>query len=128
MEFLSQVIHNTTVPAHLVEASASSPLYSSIDFASLNVFEQLWGPSRPRSLLLWSAALSLAQRLTSSCSTRSTARWYMWVGNPVLATGIVSFVLHEVRPNCEWESERVATARSLPKASVLVPLSSSACH
>lgn len=46
MEFLSQVIHNTTVPAHLVEASASSPLYSSIDFASLNIFEQLWGASR----------------------------------------------------------------------------------
>lgn len=66
MEFLSQVIHNTTVPAHLVEASASSPLYSSIDFASLNIFEQLW------------------------------ARWYMWIGNPVLATGIMSFVLHEV--------------------------------
>jgi hypothetical protein len=45
MDFLSQVIHNTTVPAHLVEASASSPLYSSVDFASLNLFEQLWGAS-----------------------------------------------------------------------------------
>lgn len=47
MEFLSQVIHNTTVPAHLVEASALSPLYSSIDLAQLNIFEQLWGPSSP---------------------------------------------------------------------------------
>ena len=24
------------------------------------------------------------------------AAWYMWIGNPVLATGIMSFVMHEV--------------------------------
>jgi hypothetical protein len=24
------------------------------------------------------------------------AQWYMWIGNPVLATGIMSFLLHEV--------------------------------
>lgn len=24
------------------------------------------------------------------------ANWYIWVGNPVLATGIMSFALHEV--------------------------------
>jgi len=24
------------------------------------------------------------------------ANWYIWIGNPVLATGIMSFVLHEV--------------------------------
>lgn len=96
MEFLSQVIHNTTVPAHLAQASASSPLYSSVDFASLNVFEQLWGPS--------SLSLSAPRALPSPKLTFNlvlfrlpAARWYMWIGNPVLATGIMSFVLHEVR-------------------------------
>lgn len=25
------------------------------------------------------------------------ANWYIWVGNPILATGILSFLMHEVR-------------------------------
>jgi hypothetical protein len=62
MDFLSQVIHNTTVPAHLVEASASSPLYSSVDFASLNLFEQLWGASRRVGLLLGRRSVPLTAR------------------------------------------------------------------
>lgn len=24
--------------------------------------------------------------------------WYVWIGNPVIATGLMSFLLHEVRP------------------------------
>ena len=25
------------------------------------------------------------------------AAWYLWIGNPVIATGLMSFLLHEVR-------------------------------
>ena len=53
----------------LLNSTASSviqQLYDSTDFSSLNWFEQQW------------------------------AAWYIWVGNPVIATGIMAFVVHEV--------------------------------
>lgn len=25
------------------------------------------------------------------------AAWYMWIGNPIIATGLMSFIMHEVR-------------------------------
>lgn len=57
-------------PVSFASAFTSSTLpndiYNGIDFASLSYAEQLW------------------------------ARWYTWIGDPVLATGIMSFVLHEV--------------------------------
>jgi methylsterol monooxygenase len=28
---------------------------------------------------------------------RNWMAWYLWIGNPVVATGIASFILHEVR-------------------------------
>ncbi|KAG8936776.1 C-4 sterol methyl oxidase [Tulasnella sp. 418] len=40
--------------------------YSQIDFSNLSWAEKQW------------------------------AAWYIWVGNPVLATGIMSFVMHEL--------------------------------
>jgi methylsterol monooxygenase len=47
----------------------ASQLYASsnIDFAQLNWFESQW------------------------------MAWYSWIGNPLIATGIASFILHEVR-------------------------------
>jgi methylsterol monooxygenase len=30
---------------------------------------------------------------------RQWAAWYMWIGNPVLATGLMAFLIHEVRPS-----------------------------
>jgi len=47
----------------------ASQLYAglSVDFAQLNWFERQW------------------------------MAWYMWIGNPLIATGIASFILHEVR-------------------------------
>ena len=47
----------------------ASQLYanSNIDFAQLNWFESQW------------------------------MAWYLWIGNPLIATGIASFILHEVR-------------------------------
>jgi methylsterol monooxygenase len=47
----------------------ASQLYSNsnIDFAQLNWFEEQW------------------------------MAWYLWIGNPLIATGIASFILHEVR-------------------------------
>jgi methylsterol monooxygenase len=47
----------------------ASQLYASsnIDFAQLNWFERQW------------------------------MAWYLWIGNPLIATGIASFILHEVR-------------------------------
>ena len=46
----------------------SAQLYAGAgtDFASLNWFEQQW------------------------------AGWYLWIGNPIIATGLASFLLHEV--------------------------------
>ena len=46
--------------------SAIQELYSGIDFSSLNWLEHQW------------------------------AAWYIWVGNPVIATGVLAFVVHEV--------------------------------
>ncbi|KAL7411095.1 hypothetical protein BDY24DRAFT_397705 [Mrakia frigida] len=48
------------------DLSGSSSLYSSVNFDDLNWAEQKW------------------------------AEWYMFIGNPVLATGIMSFVMHEI--------------------------------
>lgn len=28
---------------------------------------------------------------------RQWMAWYIWIGNPIIATGIASFILHEVR-------------------------------
>lgn len=41
-------------------------LYAGTDLSSLSYPEQLW------------------------------VRWYLWFGNPVIATGVMSFLLHEV--------------------------------
>lgn len=30
---------------------------------------------------------------------RSWAAWYIWIGNPVIATGVMSFLMHEVSFN-----------------------------
>lgn len=47
----------------------ASQLYagSGVNFAQLNWFERQW------------------------------MTWYIWIGNPLIATGIASFILHEVR-------------------------------
>ena len=45
----------------------SSVLYANTDLASLSWIEAQW------------------------------AAWYIWIGNPVIATGLMSFLLHEVR-------------------------------
>lgn len=47
-------------------SSAFHDLYSGTDFSSLNWLEQQW------------------------------AAWYIWVGNPVVATGVLAFLVHEV--------------------------------
>lgn len=41
-------------------------LYANTDMSSLNWFETQW------------------------------VNWYLWLGNPILATGLASFLLHEV--------------------------------
>jgi methylsterol monooxygenase len=41
-------------------------LYSNVDYSALNVLERFW------------------------------VQWYVTIGNPVLATGLMSFLLHEV--------------------------------
>ena len=48
--------------------SEASLLYANTDFTKLNWLEAQW------------------------------AAWYLWIGNPILATGLASFLLHEVRP------------------------------
>ncbi|KAF8896860.1 C-4 methyl sterol oxidase [Gymnopilus junonius] len=46
--------------------NALTELYPGTDFSSLNWFEQQW------------------------------VAWYIWIGNPVIATGLASFLLHEI--------------------------------
>lgn len=50
--------------------SEAAQLYASVNtqFSELSLFEQWW------------------------------AAWYLWIGNPTIATGLLSFVMHEVRP------------------------------
>ena len=45
----------------------ASVLYANTDFSNLSWLEANW------------------------------AAWYLWIGNPVIATGLMSFLLHEVR-------------------------------
>ena len=47
-------------------SSAFYELYRGTDFSSLSWFEHQW------------------------------AAWYVWVGNPVVATGLLAFIVHEV--------------------------------
>ena len=49
--------------------TSAQVLYANTDFSKLNWLETQW------------------------------AAWYLWLGNPVLATGLMSFLLHEVRAN-----------------------------
>lgn len=48
--------------------SEAAQLYAAanISFSDLNIFEQWW-----------------------TC-------WYLWIGNPTIATGLMSFIIHEV--------------------------------
>ncbi|KAN0059986.1 C-4 sterol methyl oxidase [Thecaphora frezii] len=67
MHFVSSSF-NSTIRAFTNPATAqlASDLYKGTDFSSLNFLEKAW------------------------------VDWYLYCGNPVIATGIMSFVLHEV--------------------------------
>ena len=52
-------------------AGVAADLYAGTDFSSLSWLEQQW------------------------------VAWYVWIGNPVIATGLMSFLLHEV---CSYSS------------------------
>lgn len=74
---------NLHIMSFNVTAHASaSALYAQAgtDFSSLNWIEQQW------------------------------AAWYLWIGNPILATGIMSFVMHEV---CQMEIVHVGFLSNL---------------
>jgi len=47
-------------------ANTAEQLYQGTDFSSLNWFEQQW------------------------------VAWYLWIGNPIIATGLMSFLMHEI--------------------------------
>jgi methylsterol monooxygenase len=49
------------------ELSAYKSLYADTDYSRLNYLEQAW------------------------------VSWYVWFDNPVIATGLMSFLIHEVR-------------------------------
>jgi hypothetical protein len=53
--------------ANATVLNAAEQLYRGTDFSSLSRLEQLW------------------------------AAWYISIGNPIIATGLMSFILHEVR-------------------------------
>lgn len=50
----------------VLHPESTAELYANTDFSQLNWFEMQW------------------------------VNWYLWIDNPILATGLMSFVLHEV--------------------------------
>ncbi|GAA5994991.1 methylsterol monooxygenase [Rhodotorula paludigena] len=67
--FSQQLLHNATVlVTDFIESTKEvhTDLYQGVDFSQLNFLERAW------------------------------ASWYSYIGNPILATGIMSFVMHEV--------------------------------
>jgi len=58
----------TFVPPKAVQPT-SAELYSraGVDYSSLSIVEQLW------------------------------VDWYLWIADPMIATGLMSFIMHEVR-------------------------------
>lgn len=66
-DLLDKFIPGASDSLTIVNATtAQNTLYPGVDFAALNWLERLW------------------------------ASYYIWVGNPIIATGLMSFVLHEV--------------------------------
>lgn len=67
-DLLDKYIPGASDSLTIVNATtAQNTLYPGVDFAALNWLETLW------------------------------ASYYIWVGNPIIATGLMSFLLHEVR-------------------------------
>ncbi|GAA5860790.1 hypothetical protein JCM1840_001968 [Sporobolomyces johnsonii] len=61
------LLHNATVLISQASTRHTHPgLYAGVDLSQLSVLEQLW------------------------------VDWYQWWGNPILATGVMSFLLHEL--------------------------------
>lgn len=66
-DLLDKFIPGASESLTIVNATtAQNTLYPGVDFAALSWLERLW------------------------------ASYYIWVGNPIIATGLMSFVLHEV--------------------------------
>lgn len=68
MDVLSAQLQNLGFNATLASTAPAAPLmadlYSGVDVAALNIFERAW------------------------------MNWYLWIGNPAIATGLMSFLMH----------------------------------
>lgn len=81
-DLLDKYIPGASDSLTIVNATtAQNTLYPGVDFAALNWLERLW------------------------------ASYYIWVGNPIIATGLMSFLLHEVRWRNRIDHWRVYTDR-----------------
>lgn len=65
--FYSQLLSNATTFIAAASKPVDFDMYPGVNVAALNIFERAW------------------------------MNWYEYWGNPILATGIMSFVMHEVR-------------------------------
>lgn len=70
----------------LSKTSLPSDIYSGIDFSSLSLREHHTG-----------LMLHVDAELDRYTVEQYWAKWYIMIGDPVLATGLMSFLLHEVR-------------------------------
>lgn len=70
-QILSHIYGNATAyaGAFLDAAKPVGPLYANVDVAALNVLERAW------------------------------MDYYTWFDNPVIATGVMAFLMHEVGPD-----------------------------
>lgn len=81
-DLLDKYIPGASDSLTIVNATtAQNTLYPGVDFAALNWLERLW------------------------------ASYYVWVGNPIIATGLMSFLLHEVRWRNRTDRWRIHTDR-----------------
>lgn len=78
-----------TIASVLKASSVPSDLYAGYDWDSLSLFEQWWAR-----WYMW-VMLSAPLQETVEWNAKSIHHSNRYIGNPVLATGIMSFLLHE---------------------------------
>jgi methylsterol monooxygenase len=59
--------------------ATTAALYADVDYSSLSWIEQQW------------------------------MAWYLYIGNPILATGLMSFLMHEVRRNSDQQPRIISS-------------------
>lgn len=83
-------LHTNATVVAAAAHEAASHLYAEVDFTTLSWLERLW------------------------------VSWYLWFGNPTIATGVMSFIFHEVSKSSYSSRVSATTApTTLPVSTAL---------